>query len=202
MLIFLLVMIIPVLSAWTITTFCIQYKWLNAREAKSVNRLVNINPMALRLPTQLTQTSDMCLLYDDSNDKSKKATNPLHLDTGNFIGENDSLAMLSPASKEKHTKEVNSFPSKVASYIIASPFPFAMLTLMLLMIVLIFSNIMSIAGLVCCTAMVMVLFTVCGNQWAGKTIWISSESKRYEVTRNEQEAEENTNEFFENLFNR
>ena len=78
------------------------------------------------------------------------------------------------------------------------------------MILLIFCEIMSIAGLVCVTAMIMVMLTVCGNSILGKTIWVNSSlnatsngsQKQYEATAlNEEEKRENINEFFENLFN-
>jgi len=82
------------------------------------------------------------------------------------------------------------------SRVLATPFPYAMLGLMLMMIVFIFVDIMSIAGLVCVTAVAMVVVLVLGNHWLGLPIFggdhptsLSAEDKIVD-----------TNKFFDEVF--
>lgn len=147
-------MIMPSLAAWTITTFWVQYVWIKAREEKAANRLI----------TNCQKTKPnmwSCLCFDDS-----KVGNENTSSIGDIAEEDIALAMLSPRSKAKHEEAQGGLANKLASYIVSSPFPFAMLTLMLLMIILIFCELMSIAGLVCVTAMMMVIhqYTITQNK--------------------------------------
>ena len=96
-------------------------------------------------------------------------------------------------------KEDEGIMRKVARVVI-SPFPYAMVLLMATMIVLIFAEIMSIAGLVCVTAVVMVVVLVLGNHWQGLPI-LGSEVGDGVMPLTAEEKIANTNEFFEELFN-
>ena len=49
--------------------------------------------------------------------------------------------------------------------VIVTPFPYAMLLLMAIMIAMIFVDVMSISGLICLTAVIMVIILVLGNHW-------------------------------------
>lgn len=55
--------------------------------------------------------------------------------------------------------------------VVSSPIPYCALGIVLLMIVLIFVNVMPIAGLICVIAIIMVLFIVLGNHWKDSMIW-------------------------------
>jgi hypothetical protein len=83
-------------------------------------------------------------------------------------------------------------------HIVASPFPYAILFLLFVMIALIFVDVISIAGLIVCAAVVMVCFTVIGNHWQGKPIWGTDCDDGRVMTA--EEKKKNTNEFFEKLF--
>jgi Na+/H+ antiporter NhaD/arsenite permease-like protein len=74
-----------------------------------------------------------------------------------------------------------------------------MLLLMATMIILIFAEIMSIAGLVCVTAVLMVVVLVLGNHWQGKPILGSDRDESLPPLTAEEKIA-NTNEFFEELF--
>ena len=65
-----------------------------------------------------------------------------------------------------------------------------------LMIVFIFVDIMSIAGLVCVTAVLMTVCLVVGNHWRGLPIFGHNDGKPLTA----EEKVENTNAFFEELF--
>ena len=56
-------------------------------------------------------------------------------------------------------------------HIISSPVPYFIIILLVAMIIMIFVDVMSISGLVCVTAMLMVLYLVISNHWAGTKLW-------------------------------
>lgn len=70
---------------------------------------------------------------------------------------------------------------------IASPAPYVILSLLALMVVLIFVDIMPIAGLVCVMAILMTVVIVFGNHWRDHEIWIEKE-----ITNNTIENHNNT----------
>lgn len=89
--------------------------------------------------------------------------------------------------------------------IIITPFPYAMLILMAIMIAMIFVDLISIAGLICITAVIMVVVLVLGNHWQGLPIFGHAENdgSLSPVPLQLLTAEEkmrNTEEFFEELF--
>lgn len=133
----------------------------------------------------------------------------------------DSLKTLSSPISTKSTP----VSQQVMKFII-TPFPYAMLILMAFMIALIFVDIISIFGLICLTAVIMVVILVLGNHWQGLPIWgtttsneleslslLSSSTSPTNQQNNQQnstttthfltaeEKSKNTNEFFEDLFN-
>ena len=67
------------------------------------------------------------------------------------------------------------------------------------MVALIFVDLISIAGLICVFAVIMVVVTVLGNHWAGRAIWADEDQASAPLTAEEKAL--NTNEFFEELFN-
>jgi hypothetical protein len=90
-----------------------------------------------------------------------------------------------------------SFIKRIA-HIVSAPFPYAMCFLLFAMIALIFVDVISIAALVCITAVAMVVVTVLGNHWQGRAIWAEDEMLIPSMSR--EEKIKNTNDFFENLF--
>jgi hypothetical protein len=75
---------------------------------------------------------------------------------------------LSP--RRKKAREREKFTKKVVK-VVASPIPYCVLVILLLMVVLIFVNVMPIAGLICVIAITMVLFIVMGNRWKDDLVW-------------------------------
>ena len=112
-----------------------------------------------------------------------------------------SLRSLSDGDLQHYTRdEDHPSPDSIVSkiiYVIASPFPYAMCFLLSAMIALIFADLISIAGLIVCAAVIMVAFTVLGNHWRGKAIWGPEDDVSLLTS---DEKKKNTNEFFERLF--
>ncbi len=75
---------------------------------------------------------------------------------------------LSP--RRKRAREREKLVKKVVK-VVSSPIPYCTLGIVLLMIILIFVNVMPIAGLICLIAILMVLFIVLGNRWKDSMIW-------------------------------
>ena len=94
-------------------------------------------------------------------------------------------SILSPYKKESSTNELShdfdvsqkktksGIVGKVVRVII-TPFPYAMLLLMAIMIAMIFVDVMSISGLICLTAVIMVIILVLGNHWYVRTVYYYS----------------------------
>jgi hypothetical protein len=105
-------------------------------------------------------------------------------------------ATVQPAQTVPTKPEPSGFMRKVM--LVAAPFPYAMLMLLFVMIAFIFFDLISIAGLICFSACVMVLVTVLGNHWRGRLIWADPNEEHPPLTA--QQKIENTNDFFEHLF--
>ena len=89
-------------------------------------------------------------------------------------------------------------------HVVSSPFPYLVVFLVLSMVVMIFVNVMPIAGLVCTSAVLIVGVLVLGNLWQGKEVW-AEELTPSAATHNasaltHQERIESINEFFDSLF--
>ena len=200
---FLLYMLLPSISSWFITIMWIQRCWMKSRE------------QAKRGPTMFTKSSNYpvllssCLQEEDSThnpikeeegeSKTENKNNGSTSSKGKVSGigpdsENSKLALVTSV-QDWSAKEENMM--KKIRRVVVSPFPYAMLILMGAMIVLIFVEIMSIAGLVCVTAVVMVVVLVLGNHWQGLPI-LGTDGVQAPLTPEEKIA--NTNEFFEELF--
>lgn len=81
---------------------------------------------------------------------------------------NDSSNALSPSSpRRRRAKKIEEREQMIKNVVvvISSPFPYMILLLLATMIVLIFVDVMSIAGLVCVSAIVMIVSLVIGNHW-------------------------------------
>lgn len=96
--------------------------------------------------------------------------------------------------------------SKVAR-IISSPAPYIMLVLLAAMICMIFVNVMAISGLICVSAIIMVLTLTYGNHWNGTSLYADEEEREDgpdgQVVRKKSTHEERVvarEEFFEEMF--
>lgn len=79
-----------------------------------------------------------------------------------------SSPVLSP--RRKRARERQEMLNQVVP-IVTSPIPYVVLLLLIGMIVMIFVDVMSITGLVCISAIIMIMFVVFGNHWCGRPIW-------------------------------
>ena len=198
---FLAYMLLPSLGAWALTTHCIQWHWLAARDKRERERLDGPEQASKskwlhcwcynEIPPENSPIIDTTTSVDDLISPSSKAVRD--------------AAASSAANANTSTNANAGVANSFASHIVATPFPFVMFIFCFAMIVLIFCNIMSIAGLVCATAMVMVVVTVCGNTWSDRRTWMdenasTTTTNSYQIP-NEEEKKSNLNEFFEELFN-
>jgi len=96
--------------------------------------------------------------------------------------------------------------------LVISPFPYMILGLLFVMIVMIFVDVMAISALVCISALCMVLCLVFGNHWKKTSVWVAdnendaanAEQRADGEVRVEQSLEERgrrLDEFFEDMFN-
>lgn len=72
--------------------------------------------------------------------------------------------------KPPSSNRIDSVKDKIV-HIISSPVPYFIIILLVVMIIMIFVDVMSISGLVCVTAMSMVIYLVISNHWAGTKLW-------------------------------
>lgn len=92
---------------------------------------------------------------------------------GEKLNSSGPLSPLSPRRKLARERE-KSF--KRAARTVTSPAPYILLVLVGLMIIMIFVNVMPIAGVVCIFAILMVVTVVLGNHWQNSEIWIEDEN--------------------------
>ena len=184
---FFLYMILPSSAAFIVTTHCIQYYWLTDREKKENEKIHG--------SSEKTNSWGQCLCYEELQS----------------VNTSDSAAdLLSPRSRARN----NTILGRFTNYIVATPIPFMMFAVAFIMIILIFCNIMSISGLVCVTAVVMVVSSVCGAQWSKKMIWVQSDtaassssvvsgntSPQMYDSLSAEEKKENIEQFYEEMFN-
>lgn len=61
---------------------------------------------------------------------------------------------------------------------VKSPFPYAVIGLLVAMIIMIFIDVMPISGLICLFAMIMVVTVVLGNHCRNRHIWVEKHGQR------------------------
>jgi Na+/H+ antiporter NhaD/arsenite permease-like protein len=101
-------------------------------------------------------------------------------------------------------KKKRSFVKTAIKYII-TPFPYAMLVIMAIMVALMFVDMISISGLICITAVFMVVVLVLGNHYQGLPIYGTAENDGLLSpiplpSMTTEEKIKNTEEFLEELF--
>lgn len=209
-------MLLPSLSAWLMTLLWIQRCWMRMREELSLQRktsktghfALSGNPMIdagsseHSISTDMDEKSiemanvdtDRALMLQDAINERRKRYKKKPLDMVIFNKKSSDSGDFGLTLENKPKKQT--ILKKVAK-IIVSPFPYAMMMVMAVMIALIFIDIMSIAGLVCVTAVVMTIILVLGNHWQGLPIFGGDEDAP-PLTAAEKKM--NTSLFFDELF--
>lgn len=186
---FLAYMLLPSVGGWLMTLLWIQRCWMRMRGDLSNQRrersghfksIQTGNPMidsasGHSISTEMDEktiemanvdTDRAIMLQDAINERRKRhKKKPLDLvifEKRSTDADDFGISMDTP-KKQTMLKKV--------AKIIVSPFPYAMMMIMAIMIALIFIDIMSIAGLVCMTAVVMTVILVLGNHWQGLPIF-------------------------------
>eukprot|EP00607_Mallomonas_marina_P009506 CAMPEP_0182419086 /NCGR_PEP_ID=MMETSP1167-20130531/3486_1 /TAXON_ID=2988 /ORGANISM="Mallomonas Sp, Strain CCMP3275" /LENGTH=502 /DNA_ID=CAMNT_0024593705 /DNA_START=485 /DNA_END=1993 /DNA_ORIENTATION=+ len=215
--IFLLYMILPAISGWLITIMWVERCWMKSRITSEPTIFGFARSRYPLLITNFLQDSNCTTrsISSESNALESKWINDVSTSSStstsvrspvlNVLDPNVGIYNHMPAKDHNGNgvlssdkEEEDGIMKKVARVVI-SPFPYAMLLLMAIMIVLIFAEIMSIAGLVCVTAVVMVIVLVLGNHWQGKPILGTDEDENLPPLTAEEKIA-NTNDFFEELF--
>ena len=212
---FLAYMILPSLSTWLITLLWIQRCWMRKREDLCLQRRhkgghisVSGNPMidsssAHSISTEMDERtielantdSERALMLQEAINERRKRHKKKPLDLVIFNKKSSDANDFAMTPNDMKPKE-QTIMKKVAK-IIVSPFPYAMMMIMAVMIALIFVDIMSIAGLVCVTAVVMTIILVLGNHWQGLPIFGGDEDAPPLTA---EEKKMNTSLFFDELF--
>lgn len=224
--VFLLHMLLPTVFSWVITTLWIERCWFRNRESiqRKPLELPGDDDSELRC-LQLHNWRGALSIDDASISRRKQHCGEVAPDTPREVVLSPFLPLppfgspprrrfeavdspvrsqrsLSDGDLQQYTRDEsqptasNSMINKII-YVIASPFPYAMCFLLSAMVALIFADLISIAGLIVCAAVIMVAFTVLGNHWQGKAIW-GPENDVMPLT--SEEKKKNTNEFFECMF--
>lgn len=210
---FLAYMLLPSVSGWLMTLLWVQRCWMRNREDLSLQRrgknghfAVSSNPMIDSSGHSITTDMDektiemanvdterAMMLQAAINERRKRhKKNPLDL----VVFSKKSSDSNDFGLELEKTPKKQTIMKKVAK-IIVSPFPYAMMMIMAVMIALIFIDIMSIAGLVCVTAVVMTIILVLGNHWQGLPIFGGDEDAPPLTA---EEKKMNTSLFFDELF--
>ena len=220
---FFLYMLLPGLLSWVVTTLWIERCWMRSRHMnKRMPNPFSGNGMELSnrhhavanpMNTSGHGSDSGLVVSSRKSDNGIDASNDdvevnLASISGSSHSSGDKLKTLDPnigiynhmPAKDKVKLLDSAVPiGKKVSRIVSSPFPYIVLILTAIMIALIFVDLISIAGLICIFAVVMVVITVVGNHWQGKVIWQDEEADA-SVPLTAEEKAANTNEFFEELF--
>lgn len=92
-----------------------------------------------------------------------------------------SQSTLSPLSPRRRKALQRAKLVKRVTRMVTSPFPYVVLVLLGLMVVMIFIDVMPISGLICVFAILMVVVVVMGNHWRNRQIWVEEEEEPEEV---------------------
>jgi len=217
---FFLYMLVPGILSWIITILWVERCWIRSRHMNkrlpsvfnsmeltnrhhAVSNPMNSSEHGMMSSSKASVKSDM--------DDSQRSGEDVEVNLASISGSTDKLRTLDPnvgiynhmPAREKIPKillDPQVPVTKKISRIVSSPVPYIVLVLAGMMVALIFVDLISIAGLICIFAVVMVVVTVVGNHWQGKIIWQDADSDpNRELTASEKAI--NTNEFFEDLFN-
>jgi hypothetical protein len=96
-------------------------------------------------------------------------------------GKTAAQSTLSPLSPRRRKALERAKLEKRLTRLVSSPFPYILLAMLALMVVMIFIDVMPISGLICVFAISMIIVVVLGNHYLNKQIWIEEEDADDEV---------------------
>lgn len=210
---FFLYMFVPAVGSWLVTILWVERCWMKSRHMNQrLPSMYNVSEGKNRHMALSPYSGSEHGLVDSSSSQSghdlesSSTMSPLSLDSDHTKNTGKAPTL------DPHVGIYNHMPSSSArimdpsvpitkkiSRIVTSPFPYGVLIISAVMVALIFVDLISIAGLICVFAVIMVVVTVLGNHWQGRAIWADESQPSAPLTA--QEKVQNTNEFFEELFN-
>lgn len=197
---FLLYMFVPAVTSWLITTMWIQRCWLNTKMSnlKAKQEASFIHSMTSTLYNPLSANGDLenSMRIDNEMTGAEKGI-ASKLSTANLapasvvpdlnltsccVADASIDNVFSPQSPTKRGSALSPSPRKRRQkkesqavnnliHVVSSPFPYMVLILLGIMIIMIFVDIMPISSLICVFAMIMVVSVVIGNHWRNQKIW-------------------------------
>jgi Na+/H+ antiporter NhaD/arsenite permease-like protein len=196
-------MMIPSLASWFITSFYLEHCWWKSRV-----KIDDKNESG-----KIKTDTDLPSIEEGTSEDN---ANILHvpLAQGSPEKPNPSV-MLHPMSPMKRSivesqaaKDQSANPllddgdndMYYSDYRLQGPFPFAIVALTVVMVICIFAEVMSIAGVVLSFALIMTVVVVMSSHWTNKQILIDSVSGPQLVPLSREQKIENMNFFFEELF--
>ena len=115
------------------------------------------------------------------------------------VGASDSALSASALTRgEDHEQEGGA--THYSEYWLQGPFPYSMALLTLLMVVCIFAEVMTIAGIIASFAIIMTVSVVFSNYWKGTQVLVDTHDGPQLVPLTREQKVENVNFFFEELF--
>eukprot|EP01034_Spumella_vulgaris_P024578 gene24578-30944_t len=175
---FLIYMLLPSLFAWLVTMKWIQRCWRLNREqieAAAVQNMLlcgadpeanNADSTELTVETSRVPFPRFNIPWCGCDEPG--VTSPYSMSgKGSLAG---TRSPLSPTRRRARASDSNKGMKRVVR-VVTSPFPYMVLILLALMIIMIFVDVMPISGLICVSAIVMVLCVVVGNHWRNQKVW-------------------------------
>jgi Na+/H+ antiporter NhaD/arsenite permease-like protein len=173
---FFIYMMLPAVSSWLITTMWIQRCWLKKKAENAKEReATGYNPLNSDTEHLIIDT-----VAASSSSEVKSSVPALDLSFCSCV-QDSSAGVFSPGSslkspkspitpRRKRKKQNEQLMSNIV-HVVSSPFPYMVLILLGIMIIMIFVDVMPIASLICVFAMVMVICVVMGNHWRNQKVW-------------------------------
>eukprot|EP00606_Chrysophyceae_sp_TOSAG23-5_P001083 GSChrysophyteH2.ASY1.ANO1.699.1 assembled CDS len=217
---FLLFMMLPVTFSWLLSTYYLQYCWICQREAQELEKrdqgiyLSQFCPgfkILTRYPTSSSKStaSNKLSLGDLSDDeeaaysqvvgtgsRTRPRSNSQGSGSGTPRSSKNSKSAASAFTTKKPISTAFIFVQKIGK-IVTSPYPYLLLIIVAVMIVMIFVDVMAISGLIVVFAMIMVCTVVLGNHWRSR-VDATEHSPIIELSLDERERQ--LEDFFEDMF--
>ena len=182
---FLAYQILPSTVAWLCTTYYIKHCWMTQKTHDNFKRLA-VN--------ELQGEASVAVISEDVEENSIQPNKTLSIKVDeSMLQPQRTTTALSP----RQLRLRNNMLTRV-SYVVTSPVPMLAIGILILMVVFIFLNLVSIAALVCITAVLLVTILVVGNYWLGRPVWGREDGLESPKTR--EEHNESLADFFEELF--
>jgi len=173
-------MLIPSILSFVITTLYLERCWLSARKN-------------IKIAVEPAESEEVAVAAKGVAGVNVEATEA-----------EEAIEFLSPMSPARRAKESGVVPSPLRShyddYWVRGPFPYGIVIGVGLMIVCIFAEVLSIAGIVCSFAVLLTVVTVFCNYWRGSQTVIDQEDGPQQKQLTHDQRVENLSFFFEELF--